>query len=150
ANSGAPATGKRLRFRPVTTAGWADFEAFFESPGAPKYCWCMAWRRTPAEDKHRDGADRKRQMQARVEAGIPVGLLAYEGGEPVGWVSIAPRDTYRKLGGPEAEAGETIWSLACFYVPRWLRGRGLTDQLIAGAVEYARANGATMVEAYPV
>ena len=32
--------------RPVTKATRADFEAFFSSPGAPKYCWCMVWRRT--------------------------------------------------------------------------------------------------------
>ena len=110
----------------------------------------MAWRRTPEEDKHHDGADRKRQMQGRIDAGIPVGLLAHDGAEPIGWVSIAPRETYRNLGGPEAEPGETIWSLACFYVPRALRGQRLMARLITGAVDHARESGATIVEAYPV
>jgi GNAT superfamily N-acetyltransferase len=140
----------QITVRPVTVATWPDFEALFESPGAPKYCWCMAWRRTPEEDKHHDGAGRKRQMKSRVDRGIPVGLLAYGDGKPIAWVSIAPRETYRKLGGPAAQPEEAIWSLACFFVPRQLRGQGLTRRLIAAAVDYARKNGATVVEAYPV
>ncbi|HZP19132.1 MAG TPA: GNAT family N-acetyltransferase, partial [Bauldia sp.] len=116
----------------MTSATWAQFEAFFEMPGAPKYCWCMVWRRTSEEAKLRGGAERKKMMHARVAAGNPVGLLAYRKDEPVGWVSIAPRETYRNLGGPPAKDGEKIWSLVCFFVPRRLRGDGLVRDLIAG------------------
>ncbi len=110
----------------------------------------MVWRRTPEEAKRHDGPNRKRQMKARIGEGIPVGLLAYEAGEPVAWVSIAPRETYRSLGGPEAEPGEAVWSLACFYVPRRRRGEGLVHRLIEAAVRHARSKGASAVEAYPV
>ena len=139
-----------LAFRPVTLASSADFEAFFNSPGAPKFCWCMVWRRTADEARHNGGADRKRQMMQRVAAGVPVGLIAWQGDEPAGWVSVAPRDTYRNLGGPPAKTGEVVWSIVCFFVPRRRRGEGLVRRLIAGAVDHARANGATVVEAYPV
>jgi len=140
----------RLDFRPVTTANQDEFVRFFSAPGAPKHCWCMVWRRTAAEAKLQAGADRMRMMLERIADGTPVGLLAYDGDEPVGWVSIAPRDTHRALGGPPAEPGEVIWSLVCFYVPRRLRGEGLVRALLAGAVDHARRNGATVVEAYPV
>jgi hypothetical protein len=63
----------------------------------------MVWRRTSAEAKLRDGADRKRMMLERIATGTPVGLLACDGEEAVGWVSIAPRDTHRNLGGPPAK-----------------------------------------------
>jgi len=139
-----------LTFRAVTPATRADFERLFGSPGAPHYCWCMVWRRTPEEAKHHDAPDRKRQMMRRIAAEMPVGLLAYTDGEPSGWVSIAPRETYRNLGGPPAKAGEAIWSLVCFFVPRRLRGQGTVHRLIAAAVAHARASGATVVEAYPV
>ncbi len=139
-----------LTFRPVDKSTLPDFEAFFTSPGAPKYCWCMVWRRSAAEAKHHDPASRKRQMWTRVGDGVPVGLLAYDAGKPIAWVSIAPRGTYRNLGGPEAEPGEAIWSLVCFFVTRKRRGEGLTRALIAAAVEHARENGATVVEAYPI
>jgi GNAT superfamily N-acetyltransferase len=139
-----------LRFRAVTKATRGDFEAFFSSPGAPHYCWCMVWRRSSEEAKHHDGPDRKRQMMERLDRGTPIGLLAYSGKEPVAWVSIAPRDTYRNLGGPEAEEGERIWSLVCMFVRRQLRGQGMTERLIAAAVDHARKKGGTIVEAYPV
>ena len=109
----------------------------------------MAFRRTPAEVKEASSANSRRQIIGRIRAGVPVGLLAYEGEEAVGWVSVAPRDTFRLKGAP-AEPGEVVWSISCFFVPRDRRGEGLSRKLIAGAVEHARANGATVVEAYPV
>ena len=139
-----------LVFTPVTAANSDAFEAFFSTPGAPKHCWCMVWRRTTAEAKLQAPAERRRMMLERINAGTPVGLLAYDGEMPIGWVSIAPRETHRALGGPPAERGEVIWSLTCFYVPRRLRGEGLLRKLLMGAVDHARANGATIVEAYPV
>ncbi|WP_421726618.1 GNAT family N-acetyltransferase [Bauldia sp.] len=139
-----------LTFRAVDADTRGDFETLFSSRGAPKYCWCMVWRRTPAEAKHNDGASRKAQMMARLDAGTPIGLIAYENGAPLAWVSVAPRDTYRNLGGPPAEPGEIIWSIACFYVPRRRRGEGMIYRLIAAAVDHARDRGATVVEAYPI
>ncbi|MEO7221468.1 MAG: GNAT family N-acetyltransferase, partial [Devosia sp.] len=82
----------KLNFKPVTKARWPDFEALFESPGAPKYCWCLAWRATPDEVKAAPrGSDRKPLMKSRIMDGETVGLLGYLEGEPVAWVSIALR-----------------------------------------------------------
>ena len=149
-NPGATVDPDRLVFRAVDSATRDDFERFFAAPGAPHFCWCMVWRRSSAEAKHHDGPSRRGQMMRRLDAGTPIGLLAYDGAEPVAWVSIAPRDTYRNLGGPAAEPGEVIWSLACFFVPRRLRGQRFIRRLIAAAVEHARGAGATVVEAYPI
>jgi GNAT superfamily N-acetyltransferase len=148
----------QLTFREVGPDTWADMERLFEAPGGPKYCWCMVWRATPEEARRRDGPSRKRAMRKRVRAGVPVGILAYRGGrstgqsdgQPVAWCSIAPRSTYRPLGGPEPAPGENIWSLVCFFAARPLRGRGLTAMLIREAEAYARRRGATILEAYPV
>jgi GNAT superfamily N-acetyltransferase len=139
-----------LVFRPVDAATHSDFERLFGTPGAPGHCWCMVWRRTPEEAKRHGAADRRSQMMERLDSGVPVGLIGYAADVPSAWVSIAPRDTYRNLGGPPAGEGETIWSLVCFFVPRKARGQGTVRSLIAAAVEYARQGGATMVEAYPV
>ena len=48
------------------------------------------------------------------------------------------------------DASESVWSIACFYLPRRLRGQGLTRHLIYAALEHAGKKGATVVEAYPV
>ena len=111
----------------------------------------MAWRATPEEVKAAPrGSDRKPLIKQRVDGRTTIGLVGYLAGEPVAWVSIAPRDTYRDLGGPEAEAGETIWSLACMYVQRKLRGQGFGNELVEAAKAYAQKRGATVLEAYPV
>lgn len=139
-----------LTFKPVTAATKGDFLRLFEAPGGPKYCWCMAFRTTPEETRALRGAERRPLMLGRIERGEPVGLLGYRDGEPVAWVSIAPKETYHRLGGPGPAEGERIWSLACMYVPRRLRGQRLAHALIEAAVAHARQHGATAVEAYPV
>ena len=111
----------------------------------------MAWRATPEEVKAAPrGSDRKPLMKSRIMDSTTVGLVGYLEGEPVAWVSIAPRDTYRDLGGPEAETGEKIWSLACMYIHRKLRGEGHGMELIEAARAYAKKRGGTVLEAYPV
>lgn len=139
-----------LAFRPVTQSTAKDFEAVFERPGGPKYCWCMAWRGTPEENKAGKGEVRRHQILGRIAEGVPVGLVGYAEGEPVAWVSVAPRDTFRGLGGPAAESGEHIWSLSCMYMRRQLRGTGLGRQLIEAAISHAKKHNASVLEAYPV
>ena len=142
-------TGK-LAFQPVTKARWDDFAALFEAPGGPKYCWCTAWRATSDEVKAVGKGSRQPLIHERVQHGTTIGLLGYLDGEAVAWVSIAPRETYRELGGPEAKDGEKIWSLACMYIHRPLRGEGYGLALIEAARDYAKKRGGTVLEAYPV
>jgi GNAT superfamily N-acetyltransferase len=139
-----------LSFRPVDSSSADDFVALFAGPGGPSYCWCMAWRVTPEEAKVKKGAERRPFMLDRIARGVPVGLIAYGENGPVGWVSVAPRETYRDLGGPAAAPDETIWSIACLYVRRDRRGQGLSGQLLEAAIAHAATHGASIVEAYPV
>jgi GNAT superfamily N-acetyltransferase len=138
------------RIRPVTKRNISDLEALFESKGAPSYCWCMAWR-----DKSKDataiyGDTRKDGLLNRARGGIPVGMIAYDGDTPTAWVSLGPKESFKNLGGPEPVDGETIWSLVCYYIPRALRGQGLSQTLLKAAIAYARKRGADVLEAYPV
>ena len=45
---------------------------------------------------------------------------------------------------------QPVWSVVCFFVKRPSRRQGLTVQLLKAAVEYAKSNGAKIVEGYPV
>ena len=137
-----------ITIRPVGKENWNDFEALFQSKRAPGYCWCMAWRMTGEELKSNDSKSRKRYIEQRVEAAIPIGLLAYHEDEAIAWCSVAPRETYQRLGGDESL--ERVWSIACFFVKQEFRDQGLVDRLIEGAKNYARQNGADYLEAYPV
>jgi GNAT superfamily N-acetyltransferase len=139
----------RIVFREVTADTWPDFERLFECRGGPKACWCMVWRATPVEAQRTDGASRKAAFAKRVAAGGTVGLLGYIDEEPVAWWSVAPRSTSHRLvreGSPD----EGVWSIACFFVVRRLRGQGMTQRMIAAAIDFAKSRGGSIVEAYPV
>ena len=78
-----------------------------------------------------NGPQQKVEMERRVRSGVPIGILAYLKGEPVAWCSIAPRPTYRSLGGPDTpgEAPGSVCSIAFLFVTRDLRGQGLRTQV---------------------
>ena len=140
-----------MTFQAVTAARWKDLEDLFESRGGPKYCWCMAWRAT-SERHDMSRAQRKSALKGRVKGGIPIGILGYLDGTPIAWCSIAPRLTYRKLGGVEKpnDNPNKVWSLVCFFVKRDVRGLGVMERMLAAAVTYAKKKGATIIEGYPV
>jgi len=138
----------RPKVKPVDKSTWADFEALFQSRGAPSYCWCMAWRMSSAELRNNNSASRKKFIRKRVNDGVPIGLLAYVNNEPIGWCSVAPRETFQRLGGDEAL--ERMWSVTCFFVRREFRDQGLVNILIDAAKKHAKKNGAKYLEAYPV
>ncbi len=141
-----------LTFREVTADNWDDLVRLFEAPGGPSYCWCMVWRARGEERRDTGRAARKQMLGRRVREGTPIGLLGSWRGDPVAWCSIAPRSTYRPLGGPPdpPEDAPVVWSLVCMFVPRRFRRRGVMRRLIEVAVEHAAARGADVVEAYPV
>nr|WP_269449698.1 GNAT family N-acetyltransferase [Auraticoccus cholistanensis] len=83
---------------------------------------------------------------------VAPGVLAYEDGEVVGWAAVAPRSELpfarsRKI--PHVD-DQPVWSLWCVKVRAGHRGRGVAVDLLAGAVGYARSEGAPAVEGYPV
>lgn len=141
-----------LEFHMVEGERWRDLARLFEAPGGPKYCWCMVWRDAGPNRRTLSNADRKALLEERVRANVPIGLLAYLEGEPVGWCSVAPRETLLKgaLKGAPAAPGDIVWSIVCFYTPRKRRGLGLGRALLDAAVSAATDRGATVIEAYPV
>ena len=91
-------------------------------------------------------------MKRLVDSGEVPGVLAYEDGEPVGWCSVAPRDSFASLNRSRVlkKLDDTpVWSIVCLFLARSHRRRGLTTALIRGAVEHVRKSGGSVVEAYP-
>jgi GNAT superfamily N-acetyltransferase len=129
-----------------------DFARLFEAKGSPHYCWCTPHRFADAPDRTDD--EKKGLMHELVRAGTPIGVLAYEGAEPIGWCSVAPREGYARLARsrtmPRVTAlGTPTWTILCFFVARGHRDEGITHALLEGAVAYAAAQGARIVEGYP-
>lgn len=99
------------------------------------------------------GEQNRHSMKALVDRDIVPGLIGYEDGVPVAWVSLGPREDYAKLRrSPVMKPVDDrpVWSIVCFFVDRKVRGRGLSERMLRAAVDYARSNGARLLEAYPV
>jgi GNAT superfamily N-acetyltransferase len=142
-----------LSFKPVTPERWDDLEELFGQHGAYGGCWCMWWRIKRSEFERNHGSGNRQALKRIVDAGMVPGILAYLEKEPIGWCSVAPREQFPVLDrSPVLKRVDqrAVWSIVCFFIVSPFRRRGLSSLLIRGALEYARGQGATIVEAYPV
>ena len=142
----------KLRFAPLTPAGWAAFTKLFGPNGASSGCWCMWWRLERKDYRAGQYATNKRRMKKLVDSGVKPGLLAYAGREAVGWIAFAPREDYSGLARARTLKpvdDQPVWSVTCFFVAKEHRGRGVTTQLLNAAADYARKQGARLLEGYP-
>jgi GNAT superfamily N-acetyltransferase len=142
-----------LAFHPLTPERWPDLERLFGPNGAYSGCWCMFWRQTGPTWHGCSGADRKKAFKAICTKGErPPGVIAYRDGEPVGWVAIAPRADYERLAKARVLVpldDKPVWSITCFFIHRTARRQGLMEKLIGAATDFARDQGASIVEGYP-
>jgi GNAT superfamily N-acetyltransferase len=144
----------KLDVRPLTKDRWEDLVELFNRPGASivRGCWCMYYRKS-GQSGVGPGAANKRALRSLVDGGCVPGLIGYEEGRPVGWISLGPREDYEKLRrSPVMKPvdDKPVWSIVCFFVDKRARGRGVSEALLEGAIDYARSQGATLLEAYPV
>jgi hypothetical protein len=113
----------------------------------------MWWKLRRSEYEKKKGAANRRAFRKIVDSGAPTGVLAYDGGQPVGWCAVAPREAYPVLANSRVLKpvdDQAVWSVTCFYIPRARRRSGLTAPLLDAAVKFAGKHGAKIVEGYPV
>src|SRR5688572_8456526 len=114
-------TTAALEIRPVTKDRWDDLIRLVGDRGNFAGCWCMWWRVTSAEFDERGRAGNRRSFKRLVDQKREPGLLGYSDGEPVGWVSVAPRDEFGRLDRSPVLGrvdDEEVWSIVCFYIDR--------------------------------
>jgi GNAT superfamily N-acetyltransferase len=119
---------------------------------ASSVCFCLSYRIPSKEATALRGPERAERVRRLMDEEGPIGVLAYDGDDVVGWAAVAPRSrthfaTFRKI--PHVDDLEA-WSLWCFRVRPGHRKKGVMHALIDGAVEFARARGAPAIEGYPV
>lgn len=146
-----------LEIHPLTPERLPDLAALFGEGGDPKWCWCSYFRvrsldfRTETAESNRGVLERA--VAETAQDGRAPGLIAYRDGQPVGWVSLGPRDDYPRLQHSRVLAPldeRPVWSIVCFVVSRRARGQGIATALLDAAIAYATEHGATLLEAYPI
>lgn len=140
-------------FYPVTKKNWKDFENLFGEKGACAGCWCMYWRLKRKDYDNLRGAGTKKKMKDLVNKGSIPGILAYENKQPVGWCSVAPREDFPVLDNSRVLKridDKPVWSIACFYINKNFRKKGLSIELLNAAKTYVKKNKGKIIEGYPV
>jgi len=142
-----------LSFHPLTTDQWDDFVFLFGERGACGGCCCMLWRLSRKQFESQRGEGNKLAMKAIVDSGEVPGILAYHNTKAIGWCAIAPRGTFLALTRSRILRpidDRPHWSIACLFVDRSYRKKGVSTELLRAASEDAKSQGADLVEGYPV
>jgi GNAT superfamily N-acetyltransferase len=142
-----------MEVHPLTPARFPDVAALFEEGGDPKWCWCTYFRFRGRDWTNSTAPENRAALEALTERHLAPGLVAYRDHRVVGWISLGPREDYERLVASKvlAPVDDTpVWSIVCFVVSRQARGQGIAAGLLDAGIEYARANRATTLEAYPV
>jgi len=116
-------------------------------------CWCLSYRLAYPERRAMTGLDQAAYVAGLCTRTPAPGVVAYEGETPVGWAGVAPRDELHAFthGRVIPRVDDLpVWSAWCFKVRGGHRKRGIAHALLAGAVAFARENGAPAIEGYPV
>lgn len=153
-----PAT--KLEVRPLTQDRVDDVKKITSSTFGAN-CWDLWWRYR--DDQREDAGivggtkeqttERRREILRKLarRRHAPV-LVAYEDGEPLGFVSLGPRDDYDELKRSKTTQpvdDVPAWVIPCITVRRPHRGRGVALALLRAAIAYAGEHGAPAIEGYP-
>lgn len=113
----------------------------------------MSWRLPRAEFERKKGRGNRNAMRRLVERGEQIGILAYLGGEPIGWCAVAPREVFLRLGNSRVLKPideKPVWSITCFFIKKEFRRRGVSIQMLRGVIAECARKGARVLEAYPI
>jgi GNAT superfamily N-acetyltransferase len=155
-----------LSIVPANEASWDDLQTVvgpMRCHGGRCFCqrfkvgW-SGWGPGGLTDEERAHRFREQTDCSHPGDGPTSGLVAFLGGEPVGWCNVEPRPEFAYL--PDARVvskrrGEdrsdpTVWAVTCFVVRAGHRRQGIMNALAVAAVEFARERGARAIEAYPM
>ncbi|HEY7588267.1 MAG TPA: GNAT family N-acetyltransferase [Thermoplasmata archaeon] len=157
----ATAASSQYTTEELSPETWPDFDKLFAKHGGVQAgCWCVFYQRPGPISEGNIGrggraARNRRDKKALVMGGRSHGILVYAGRRPVGWCEYGPKEelpridagrNYRKLalGHPKR-----LWRIACFFVDRDFRRRGVAQIALRAALDSIKRRGGGIVEAYP-
>lgn len=149
-----------VEIRPLTPARVDDVKTITASTFGSQ-CWDLWWRYTKAEwkgaaisggTKDQNSRRRREILQKLARRRHAPVLVAYEGDEPLGFVSLGPRADYADFNrGKTTQPVDDVpaWVIPCITVRKTYRGQGIALALLRAAIDYAGKHGAPAVDGYP-
>jgi GNAT superfamily N-acetyltransferase len=132
---------------------WDAFAALVErNNGVFGGCWCIGFHPEGA-DKNTTATLNRERKRERVRAGTTHAALVFDGNECLGWCQFGAPDELPRIKSRAAyEKGRTTspdWRIACCFVGKGLRRKGVATAALAGALELIAREGGGTVEGYP-
>lgn len=145
-----------LNVRPLERQDLPDLGRLFASNASAAGCWCM-WFIIRVKEYHEGGgAANAAKFEALADdSALPLGLIGYLDGEPVGWTAAGPRSRYVRaiktptLAGIDHAEDEEVWLVPCFFIRPDMRGKGIARSLLKYAVQLGQKFNANAIEGFP-
>jgi GNAT superfamily N-acetyltransferase len=142
-----------LTVRPLDETTWPVFADLVErNNGIFGGCWCVGFHPAPAGEEQ--GLDNRARKLERVRAGTTHAALVLDGEQCLGWCQFGrpaelPRIKNRAAYDRTQTGAPPDWRIACCYVGKGHRRRGVSRAALAGALELIAGLGGGRVEGYP-
>ena len=132
---------------------WDAFAALVEeNNGVFGGCWCIGFHPEGA-DKNSAALNRQRKLE-RVQQGTTHAALVFDGDDCLGWCQFgAPNELPRIKSRAQYEKGQSApppdWRIACNFVGKGHRRKGVAAAGLEGALNLIATLGGGTVEGYP-
>lgn len=148
-----------LQIVPLTEDNLADYERLTRhgDDGGDCYCafWHMKWRNM--DHYHAFKAEHPERLReavvTRVRSGFHVGALAYEQGNLLAWISVAPLNEvfwcWRRMAALGSEKAAKAAAITCLTLVSDQRGKNRQKDVALALINYGRSHGWERIEAYP-
>jgi len=132
---------------------WPAFAALVErNNGVFGGCWCMGFH-AEGVGKDTTAAQNCERKHERVRAGTAHAALVFDRDDCLGWCQFGEPDELPRIKSRAAyEKGRTTspdWRIACCFVGKGHRRKGVATAALAGAVDLIAGLGGGTVEGYP-
>lgn len=146
-----------IEIHPLSKSNFLDYERL-TTLDKEKPCYCSWWHIKPRPmdqyDKEKKTEPKKFRdcVFAKVDSGFHVGVLAYENGKLVAWISVGPVNEFYWAFKRAAQLQEKAYNTAaimCFNTAPEFRGVGKTPAVLRALSDYGKQLGWSGIESYP-
>ena len=139
--------------KPLDETTWDAFATLVEhNNGVFGGCWCIGFHPEGSDKETTPALNRRRKLE-RVKEGKAHAALVFDGEDCLGWCQFgAPAEVPRIKSRAAYEKGLSNppdWRIACNFVGKGHRRRGVATAGLAGALDLIARLGGGTVEGYP-